>query len=780
MTGAVVGLSSAEVRERVASGRVNSVPSRTSRPIRSIIRANVLTWFNLILGVLFVLMIWFGSWRDALFGIVLVLNAAIGIFQEVRAKLTLDRLSLLSAPKALALRDGRQLEIGITEVVLDDVLRLRTGDQVVADGEVLESDGLEVDESLLTGESVPVDKSPGGRVLSGSFITAGEGLCRVTAVGDDAFAQKIAAEGRRFSRMHSDLQGGINEILKVIAVAIVPVGLLLVWSFSRSDASLAEGVTNTVAALVAMVPQGLVLLTSVAFAVSALVLARRNVLVQELPAVEGLARVDVLCVDKTGTITEPQPAYQNFEPLSPAAAQDPLEALGALAAASGARNPTAEAIGAALPAPPAWTLDGSVAFSSARKWSAARFTGRGSWFLGAPELLLDAADGPRDDVRARVAEIAGSGRRVLLLAHTDGPLTGEVLPSSIEPVGLVVLGERVRPDAPETLRYFAEQQVTVKVISGDNPVTVGAVAAAAGVPAAAAAVDARTLPTGAALEAAMERSVAFGRVTPDQKRDMVVALQGAGHTVAMTGDGVNDVLALKQADLGIAMGSGTAATKAVAQLILLDGRFATLPGVVAEGRRVTANIERVAHLFVTKTIWATVLAVVVALAGVSYPLLPRQLTLIDAATIGIPAFFLALAPNKRRYLPGFVRRVVRFTAPAGIVVVAAVLALYGGASSLGASLEEVRTLTTIVLSVAGLRVIAVLERPVRGWRLWLLVLMALFVAAALAVPLARDFFELVLPDWPALALTAGVSAVVWVLLGLVGRLVARGSAAPGR
>jgi cation-transporting ATPase E len=780
----VVGLTTAEVRARVASGQTNFTPRPGGRSTWDIVRTNVFTWFNLILGVLFAFMLTFGSWRDALFGWIIVINAAIGIAQEMRAKIALDRLTLLTAPAAHVIRDGAEGEIPVHEVVLDDVLRISAGDQVVADGDTLESQSLEVDESLLTGESLPVIKGPGDRLLSGSFVVAGAGLFRATAVGADAYAQRVVGEGKRYVRLHSDLVKGINNILRVVGTAIIPVGALLVWAQFRMGATMAEGVTSTVAALVAMVPQGLVLLTSIAFAVSAITLARRNVLTRELPAVEGLARVDVLCIDKTGTITEPHPAFERFEPLGARGPGDSsgeggdlgrealaLEALGAMAATASGRNSTLDAIGASLPAPADWTIEDAVPFSSARKWSAARFSDRGSWVLGAPEIVGAQASGAAGDAaRSRAAQLAEEGLRVLLLAHTDATLAGEALPPGLATVGLVILSERVRADAAQTLSYFREQGVEIKVISGDNPATVATIAAKAGVPGADRAVDSRYLPDGEALADLMETTTVFGRVDPDQKCAMVEALQSRGHIVAMTGDGVNDVLALKRADLGIAMGTGTAAAQAVAQLVLVDSRFSTLPGVVAEGRRVTANIERVAHLFTTKTVWAALLALAVAAIGVSYPILPRHLTLIDSLVIGIPGFFLALAPNPRRFVPGFVFRVARFVLPTGLLAAVTMLASYLLLRKVGASVDEARTLETIIFSVIGLRVLAAIERPIRGWRLGLLLSMAALLILAFAVPFARDFFALNLPGWTAIGVTAGACIFAWFFVGLGWRI----------
>ena len=767
------GLTSEEVRARVAAGQVNLAPGRAGRSTWDIVRSNTLTWFNLILGVLCVLMITLGTWRDALFGVIIVVNAIIGIAQEIRAKIALDRLSVLTAPLAKVIRDGREQEIGTTEVVLGDVLLLTAGDQIVADGDTLDSRGLEVDESLLTGESVPVLKNPGDPLLSGGLVVAGAGALVATAVGAEAYAQRVVGEGRAYTRMHSDLVYGINRILRLVGIVILPVGGLLVWSQYRTATSLAEGVTSTVAALVAMVPQGLVLLCSIAFAVSAIKLARQNVLTRELPAVEGLARVDVLCIDKTGTITEPQPAFERFEPCDGADDSEAIQVLGAMAADASSRNATLDAIHEGLPAPTGWQLEDEVAFSSARKWSAARFAGRGTWVLGAPEIVGESAVGDERRtaaVRDRATELALTGLRVLLLSHTDQPLSADTLPGGLTPVGLALLSERIRADAPQTLSYFTQQGVTLKVISGDNPATVQTIASRAGVPGAETAVDARTLPEGDELIALMERTSVFGRVTPDQKRSMVMALQKGGHTVAMTGDGVNDVLALKKADLGVAMGTGTAAARAVAQLILVDSRFATLPSVVAEGRRVTANIERVANMFATKTVWAAILALAVALVGLPYPMLPRQFTLVDTFSIGIPAFFLALAPNPRRYLPGFVGRVARFVLPTGLLAAVAVFVSYLLVRHVGATVAEARALETALFTVIGLRVVSLIERPLRGWRLGLVAAMAAFTALAYVIPLSRSFFALSLAGWPEILVTAAMGVITWFLLGLGWRI----------
>jgi cation-transporting ATPase E len=599
---------------------------------------------------------------------------------------------------------------------------------------------MQVDESLLTGESEPVDKKEGGQVLSGSFVVSGSGRYQATAVGADAYARKLAAEARRFKLAHSELIEGINRILRYITWACPPIAALLVFSQLHAGGTWRDAVTGTVAGLVGMVPQGLVLLTSIAFGVAAVTLARRKVLVQQLPAVEGLARVDVVCFDKTGTLTDGTIAFDRIERLVDTA---PIEAaLGALADDEN-RNTTLAAIAHSFPRADGWVRNGSVPFSSARKWSAASFGTNGTWVLGAPEMVLGS---DRSTELGRAADLAATGQRVLVLARSDAQLNSDTLPPGAHAVAFVLFAEQVRPDAAETIAYFAQQGVAMKVISGDSPRTVAAVAAQVGLPHADMPVDAREMPDGAdAIGALVEERSVFGRVTPRQKQAMVTALQARGHTVAMTGDGVNDALALKLADIGIAMGSGAPATKAVAQLVLLDGTFASMPGVVAEGRRVTANIERVSNVFITKTVWATLLALAVGIALWPYPFLPRDLTIIDTLTIGIPSFFLALAPNLRRYVPGFVGRVLRFTIPAGIGVAAAVFAAYWLARSHNLPLVQQRTGATLVALMLSLCVLVILALPLTWRRAALVGLMIVSFVLLFPSAAVRKFYALELP-----------------------------------
>jgi cation-transporting ATPase E len=764
---AALGLTAAEVAERTAQGLANTAQGTTSRSLRDIVRANVLTPFNALLGTLAALVLLTGTPADALFGLLLVVNSGIGILQEVRAKRTLDHLAVLSDPRARVRRDGGVIEIAVEAVVLDDLVELRPGDQVVADCRLGEANGLEIDESLVTGESDPVAKQPGDLILSGSNVVAGSGTAQVTAVGAASFANHLAEEARRFSLTQSELAQGINRILKYVAIALAVVGPILFLSQSSTTSNWRDAVRGAVAGLVGMVPEGLVLLTSVTFFAAALTLARKRVLVRELPAVEGLARVDTLCLDKTGTLTEGQITFAAMEPLGGNSSE--VDAALAALASDVAANATMLALRQVFPTPPGWEKVAGVPFSSARKWSASSFQGHGTWVLGAPEIVMGAAP---DGVKERVAVLAAAGSRTLLLARSDAGLSAPpaALPPGLTPQAVVVFEERIRPDAAETLGYFTAQGVTLKIISGDNPATVGAIARRVHLPGSGEPIDARTLPTDAAQLAAVvgdpERSV-FGRVSPQQKRALVHGLQSLGHTVAMTGDGVNDALALKDADIGVAMGSGTAATRAVAQIVLLDSQFAVLPGVVAEGRRVIANVERVANLFLTKNVMSLVLALAVAVARWPFPFLPRHLTLVSTVVIGVPGFFLALGPSSQRFVPGFVGRVLRFAIPAGVIAAIAVFIAYGLARAANNSAAQSKTAATIVLFGVSLWVLVIQARPLRPWKMGLCAAMAVLGGLVFALPVGRQFYDLRLPSAligiEALALAAAAALVVEVV-----------------
>jgi len=760
------GLSSAEVAQRVADGRVNLVPESPSRTVPEILRANVFTRFNALMGTLLAIVLACGAFKDALFGGVIVANAVIGIAQELRAKHTLDRLAVLSAPKATIVRDGEIDIHPVNEIVLDDVLVLRQGMQVVADADVVVADRLEVDESLLTGESDPVTKQPGDELLSGSFVVAGSGRARVSKVGADAYASQLAEQARRFTLAKSELQASMNKIITWVSWALVPTGAVLFWSQLRDQhAGLRDALVSATGGVVAMVPEGLILLTSVAFAVGVVRLARRRTLVRELPAIEILARVDVVCLDKTGTITEGVMDVAQIDRLGER--DDVDDALAAFAWSDENPNATQLALQDHLPdAPRGWILTGTVPFSSARKWSASAFEGRGSWVFGAPELLLDGD--AFEGITEQVSTQAGDGRRVLLLASTESPLDGEHLPGELAPAALVMIEDRIRPDAPETLAYFDNEGVTLKVISGDNPTTVGAVARRAGLPSADSLIDARKLPDVDDTEAfadVIESTTVFGRVTPHQKQAMVAALQSRGHVVAMTGDGVNDVLALKDADVGIAMASGSDATRAVAQLVLLDSNFSGLPEVVVEGRRVINNLQRVASLFLTKTMYAAVIAIVTGISGITYPFLPRHLTLVGTLVIGIPSFLLALAPNTDRVQGNFFRRVAQVSIPAGLIAGAATLIGYQIART-HPHVSTPQERTTAVLILAGVSLVVVI-RTARPFVMWKGILVAVMGAALIAIivtPVGRDYFELHLPPAEIMWITGALIAVAGGLL----------------
>ena len=743
------GLSDDEVAARVAQGKTNDVPTRAARSVSEIVRGNVFTRINAILGVLLIIVLSTGSVINGAFGLLIVANSAIGIIQELRAKQTLDRLAIVGQAKPLVRRQSGTQPRLPSEVVLDDVIELGPGDQIVVDGEILEEANLEVDESLLTGEADPIAKDAGDAVMSGSFVVAGTGAYRATKVGREAYAAKLAEEASKFTLVRSELRSGINKILKFITYLLIPAGLLTIYTqLFTTDAGWQQSVLRMVGALVPMVPEGLVLMTSIAFAVGVVRLGRRQCLVNELPAIEGLARVDVVCADKTGTLTENGMRVSDVEKLDAAAVPD---VLAQLAADDPRPNASIAAIAEAYRMPPGWTATATAPFKSATKWSGASYGGHGNWVIGAPDVLLD----PGSAVAAEAERIGAQGLRVLLLGSSDLPVDAPGAPGVVTPAALVVLEQRIRPDARDTLDFFATQKVSIKVISGDNAVSVGAVAGSLGLHGEC--MDARHLPEEtAALADELESHTTFGRVRPDQKRAMVHALQSRGHTVAMTGDGVNDVLALKDADIGVAMGSGSSASRAVAQIVLLDNRFATLPYVVAEGRRVIGNIERVSNLFLTKTVYSVLLAILVGLAGLSaklfgsdpllFPFQPIHVTIAAWFTIGIPAFILSLAPNNERARPGFVRRVMTAALPSGLVVGAATftsyLLAYEGRAATETEQTQASTAALITLLVAALWVLAVVARPYEWWRIALVAVSASAYVVIFSIPAARELFIL--------------------------------------
>jgi cation-transporting ATPase E len=751
------GLTAAEVAKAVALGQTNKQDNSSSRSLIAILRANVFTLFNAIVGTSFLALLALGQWKDALFGLAVVSNVLIGVIQEYRSKRTLDRISLLYAPHARVRRDGQIIDLKLEDVVLGDLLELRAGDQLLADAEVVNSEGLELDESVLTGESEAVHKERGDEVLASSAVAAGRGTARVIRVGSDTYASKITLEARKFSLVASELRNAINKVIKWISWALLPFVLIATngqmqahggWARSIADGTWLEATVASIASVIAFVPQGLVLLTSITFAVAAMGLANKKVLIQELPAVEGLARVDVVCFDKTGTLTEGDIDFDALELVGNANLGH--EAILAYFGNDPDANATARCLQGHFDLAPAMQHTSAVAFTSAQKWSSFTFEKFGTWTLGAPEFVLTKK---HTAVLERAAELASLGRRTLVLTH-DG-----------EPIALVTFRERIRPDAAATVDYFRQQGVSIRIISGDNPQTVTAVAREAGLEVEGEGFDARNLPEDIEeLAEIMESHTVFGRVTPEQKRNMVEALQLRGHVVAMTGDGVNDALALKKADMGIAMGSGSPATKAVSNLVLLDGKFSNLPGVVSEGRKVIANIERVSKLFLTKTTWALTLALSFGLLAWKFPFLPRQLSGIDSFTIGLPAFALALLPNPKRYEPGFLNRALKFVIPSGLAVAAGVITLNAIALNQGWDQAQSQTATMVLMSTAGIWVLSTLARPIDKAKAGIFASMIVLGIAIFNVPLATGYFGFVAIDnnqlaW-AFGLALGVSALI--------------------
>ena len=743
------GLSRAEAARRLAASPPRNT-RRSSRSYASIVRANVFTVFNLILGVAGAATLAFGQWQDALFLGVLFANATIGTAQEVRAKRALDRLSALVAPHATVVRDGAASKVPVEGVVLGDLVRVGPGDQVVADGALARAEWLRLDESILTGESRPVQKVAGEAVRSGSFVAEGVGEYVVDAVGSESYAERVTGQARSFRHPRSPLERALNRLLFVLVGVLVPLGAVLGYALWHRHAAIATVVPTAVAAVVTLIPEGLILLASLTYAVAALRMARLGALAQQLNATESLASVDVVCLDKTGTLTEPR--LRVVELVGP---ESLARELGVYAASAAARNGTLEAVAAAYPEPPAIVED-AVPFSSRRRFGAQRIDGVG-YVLGAPEHFS------LGELAEAASRGAADGRRVLAFGTAEA--LDEPHPAAR---GLVLLGEELRPETRETVAWLQEQGVELKVLSGDRPETVASIARDAGI--SGPAVDASELPEDdeELCRLVLATSV-FGRIAPDDKRRVVEALRDGGRYVAMIGDGVNDVPALKAARLAIAQGSGTQMARAVADVVLVRSEFSAVPAMVAEGRKILRNVQRVAKLFVTKSAFAAFLVLSVGLTPIAYPLLPRHLTLAASVTIGIPGFFLALAPSRGTYgSAGFLRELARFSLPAGTAAGLGVLSSYFFALNvLDLEIRQARTVATTTLVLVGLYLLLALEAEGRrrsgAVGLLVVALLAGYVAALL-VPPARDFFLVAAPSL-AIVLPA-VGGAVLAVLGL--------------
>ena len=756
---APAGLSAEEAARRLAEQPPHHEP-QTSRSYASIVRANVLTPFNVILVAFGVLTLAFGSAQDALFLAIVLANAGVGIVQEVRAKHALDRLAALVAPTARVVRDGQSRELPVEQVVVGDVVRVQPGDQIVADGTLREASSLRVDESILTGESEAVARAAGDEVLSGSFVVEGSGAYEVTAVGDDSYAVRITGEARTFRHPRSPLERALDRLLYVLLAVMLPLGAILGFSLWERHAAVREAVTTTVAAIVTLIPEGLVLLASLTYAVAALRMARRGALAQQLNATESLASVDVVCLDKTGTLTEPRLRVVETAAARGIPEEALADALGRYAASSSSRNTTAAALAEwfTVPSEPARA---EVPFSSRRRWSALQLHD-GTYVLGAPELF------DLGELKEKAERESAAGRRVIAFARASRGLDGAEQPAEpppAEPLGVVVLSEQLRPDAAETVAYFAREHVDLKVISGDGVATVSAIARDVGIEGDA--IEAKDLPSDeTGLVETLARTAVVARATPADKKRIVESLASSGRYVAMVGDGVNDVPALKSARLAIAQGSGTQMAKAVSDVVLVGDSFGAVPPMVAEGRLVLRNLQRVTKLFLAKSAFATFLILSVGTTPTAYPLLPRHLTLAASLTIGIPAFFLALAPSGGPYLPQrFLRDVARFAVPAGTAAGLGVLSGYLFALNvLHLSLRSARTVATTTLIVVGLYLILALESSGRRRTAavtGLAAVLALAYVLVLATPFARSFFALSVPD-ATMVLTALTGAAIAV------------------
>jgi cation-transporting ATPase E len=779
---ATYGLSSAEAARRLAQ-RGPAEPPAGALTYRSIVRRNVFTLFNFVLAACAVALIATGQLADLLFAAVLVINSAIGIIQEIRAKRALDRLALLAAPRARVVRDDAEQTVGIDDVVVGDAIVLRPGDQVVADGRLLEARGLQVDEAILTGESDPDARRAGEELQSGSFCVAGSGIYEAERVGADAYANELTGLAREDTRELSPLQLSINRLLRLMVALMIPISALLLYALHVHAVPTQEAVSTAVAGIVSLVPEGLVLLASLVFAVAAARVGRRGALVQRLPAVEALAGLDVVCLDKTGTLTDGTLAVEEIVPLSGVGEADARTLLGAFAASLGARNPTADALDAQIGGT-ARTVTLEVPFSSRWKWSGLAFGDGTELVLGAPEVLVRSESDPA--LAHEVGVRQDRRLRVLLFGRTQGLAEpegdGEPRLPRIAPLALIALSERMRPDAAATVAYLRRSGVEVKIISGDGPATVAAVARAAGIETDGRVTTGDELPQDpSALRQSALHNTVFARVQPEHKRQLVAALRRGGRRVGMVGDGVNDVPALKECDVAVALGSGSQLAKGVADVVLVSESFEAIPFAIEEGRKILRNVQRVAKLFVTKSVFAAVLILTVGVGGGSYPFLPRQLSLAAAITVGIPAFLLALAPAAQAPPKAFMRDVAEFAVPAGVVLGFAVLLGHGLVhTSIGRSARQSETTSLTILTFVGLYLVLVLESGsmrrsrVRGALVPLLVgLLAVGYLAILSVPAARGAFALGAPS--GLPITVSIICTTFAIgaLGVLGLSLTR-------
>ena len=733
------GLTSQQARQRMASGLGNRITASQGTSEKEIVLRHCFTFFNLVFLVLAVFLLLSGSsLANMTFLIIVVINTVIGCTQEIRAKRAVDKLTLVNPQNTKVLRDGAWTALPWDQLVQDDIVAFSAGDQICADG-ILCGGEIQVNEALITGEADAVKKQPGDSLLSGSFVVSGRGQVKLTQVGDEAFAAQLAAEAKKNpTAAKSEMMKSLDRLIQVVGFALIPIGLILFYQeFAVLKLGLRQSTEATVAALVGMIPEGLYLLTSVALAASALKLTKKRVLVQDMNCIETLARVDVLCVDKTGTITEPVMEVANILPLTQDAPEYLEAALTALYGSREPENDTARALWEMFRGPSDWVCEKYIPFTSQTKWSGGEFEDHGSFLAGAPEFILAHRF---EELKETVDPWSANGYRVLLVAGYQAPLSETLDPEQVTPLALVLLTSRIRENAPETFAYFAQQGVSIKVISGDNPATVSQVALRAGIAGAERFIDATALETQEDLLAAVEEYTVFGRVTPDQKKYLIQALQAKKHTVAMTGDGVNDVLAMKQADCGIAMASGAQAASQVARLVLLDSDFAAMPHIVGEGRRVINNIQRAATLFLVKNIFSLALSVISLFTSWPYPLAPLHLSIISALTIGVPSFFLAMEPNYERVRGRFLAGVLRRAFPGGLTNIFVVLMAQGFMDVFDLPFVPFQTVCTAILAMVGLLVLFQVCKPFDKFRRFIWISMAL--ALLLCFTLLGSLLEL--------------------------------------
>ncbi len=733
-----VGLTSAQVKERFGRGMNNVQPNVVSKSYLGIFASNVLTLFNFINFVLAALIFVFGELKNMLFIVVVTINIVVGVVQEIRSKKVLEKMSLIAAPHVDLVRDGKVVQSEISDIVIDDIMILRQGMQIPSDSIVVEGQ-CEVNESLLTGEQDDVHKQNGDFLYSGSFVQAGECKARVSAVGEDNFTSKLMSEAKKFKKPKSELMRSINWIIRIVTLAIFPLGILMFYTNRITTSTINEAVTGTVASVVGMIPEGLVMLTSIALAVGVIKLARKRTLVQDLYSIETLARVDMLCLDKTGTITEGSMQVEKTHIYSTKFGHVD-DIMTNMVAALGTQGSTFEAFAQYFRSNEKYEVVGTVPFSSARKWSAADFGANGKFIVGAPEFVLKEK---YSLVENDVKEYSAQGFRVLVLVRTTQPLKDDLDREKLKPIALIVLSDKIRENAKDTLAYFAKQGVELKVISGDNPLTVSKVAERAGLANADKFIDATELDTDEKIYDACDKYTIFGRVTPKQKKVLVTALKSKGHTVGMTGDGVNDVMALKEADCSIAMASGSEASRNVAQLVLLDSDFAALPSVVGEGRRVINNIERAASLFLVKTSFSILLTLLLIIFRMNYPFEPIQLTLISGLFVGLPSFFLAIEPNDSKVRGSFLGKVFKKALPAGFTVATMVTIICWMYRNVGIDVSaQVSTMSFYVTSLTSFIVLMWVCIPYTKERLYLIAMCLVLYIAAITSSFIRNILSI--------------------------------------